>query len=87
MKDIIQSLIVNKFVFQQVPSVISVEKTVPKMQSLPESVKDVFEIRDQLSDLHEINYDNQLALVYPDNRITAWNASTDDILTNDYEIL
>jgi len=73
----------DKFVFMQVPSLISVENVVPKMQSLPQSVKDVF-INRSLPNLH---YNNQIALVYPDNRITAWNTSTDDILINDYEIL
>jgi hypothetical protein len=79
----------NKFVFRQVPADISVKNVVPKMQSLPQKIKDIFSYRQINNSLThaEINYHNQLALVYPNNRVTAWNASTDDILTNDYEIL
>jgi hypothetical protein len=79
-----------KFVFMQVPSNINIEKIVPKMQSLPEEIKEIFldRSKNKISrNNSEINYHNQLALVYPDNKVTAWNASTDDILTNDYEIL
>jgi hypothetical protein len=77
----------NKFVFMQVPSDINVENVVPKMQSLPQKVKHIFLERLGGNSQKFISYHNQLALVYPDNRITAWNPSTDDILTNDYQIL
>lgn len=69
------------FVFQQVPSEIS-EEIVPKMQSLPQKVKDEFAKRGG-----SIRYKNQLAMVYPDNTIYGWVASPSDVLENDWCIL
>jgi hypothetical protein len=69
------------FVFQQVPSEIS-EDIVPKMQSLPQSVKDEFAKRGG-----SIRYKNQLAMVYPDNTIFGWVASPSDVLEEDWCIL
>ncbi len=78
------------FVFMQVPSTISME-IVPKMQSLQESVKDTF-IKRSLTpnapkSTENINYKNQLAIVYPDNTIYGWVASPSDILEEDWIIL
>jgi uncharacterized protein (DUF1919 family) len=76
------------FVFMQVPSTINRE-IVPKMQSLPQSVKDEFERRfnDPNKQIDAIYYDNQLALVNPSNLITGWAASVSDSLANDWVIL
>lgn len=76
------------FVFMQVPSIINRE-IVPKMQSLPQSVKDEFERRfnDPNEQIDAIYYDNQLALVNPSNLITGWAASVSDSLANDWVIL
>ena len=77
------------FVFRQIPSEIAIE-TVPKMQSLPQSVKDEFERRFQsVRDIKfaTIHYKNQLAMVYPDNKIYGWVASPSDVLENDWCIL
>jgi hypothetical protein len=76
------------FVFMQVPSTINRE-IVPKMQSLPQSVKDEFERRfnDPNEQIDAIYYDNQLALVNPSNLITGWAASVSDSLANDWVIL
>ena len=76
------------FVFMQVPSTINRE-IVPKMQSLPQSVKDEFERRfnDPNEQIDAIYYDNQLALVNPSNLITGWAASFSDSLANDWVIL
>lgn len=79
------------FVFMQVPSNISIE-TVPKMQSLPQSVKDEFirRFNDQGNEVpvyQEICYRNQLAIVYPDNKIYGWLPSPSDVLANDWIIL
>ena len=76
------------FVFMQVPSTINRE-IVPKMQSLPQSVKDEFERRfnDPNEQIDAIYYDNQLALVNPSNLITGWVASVSDSLANDWVIL
>jgi hypothetical protein len=75
------------FVFMQVPSRI-VKEIVPKMQSLPQSVKDEFERRfnDPNQKVDAISYNNQLALVDPNNLITGWAPSTSDALAKDWII-
>lgn len=70
------------FIFQQVPSIIPID-VVPKMQSLPQSVKDEFVRRQGAT----ISYKNQLAMVYPDNTIYGWVASPSDVLEQDWCIL
>ncbi len=69
------------FIFEQVPSEIGLE-IIPKMQSLPQSVKDEFVKRGE-----SIRYCNQLAMVDPDNTITGWDAGASDILAEDWCIL
>lgn len=73
------------FVFKQVPSRIDKE-FVPKMQSLPQLVKDEFELRFAKNAVQSISYDNQLAMVSPLNSITGWSPSVSDILANDWVI-
>jgi len=84
------------FIFMQVPARINVAETVPKMQSLPQSVKDEFLRRLSITDISTgggahnhstIDYKNQLAMVYPDNTIYGWVASPSDVLENDWVIL
>lgn len=83
------------FIFMQVPSVIPME-IVPKMQSLPQAVKDEFEKRFINKDyavgvdpieMNSIKYKNQLAMVYPDNTIYGWVASPSDVLETDWCVL
>lgn len=76
------------FVFMQVPAIINKE-TVPKMQSLPQSVKDHFQkIFDTASEqITTITYSNQMALVAPSNLITGWAPSSSDTLAEDWVIL
>lgn len=89
------------FIFMQVSADISLE-TVPKMQSLPQSVKDEFIRRQKESTdselfvtengLHtkrhdHVYYRNQLAMVYPNNKIYGWVASPSDVLMEDWVIL
>ena len=86
------------FVFRQVPAEISVEEVVPKMQSLPQSVKDEFLRRlergkfmsapsKQVMEMYgSIKYDNQLAIVKPNNEINGWAPSITDILAEDWII-
>ncbi len=76
------------FVFMQVPSIIN-QVIVPKMQSLPQSVKDEFERRfnDPNEQIDSIYYDNQLALVNLSNLITGWSPSTSDALAEDWIVL
>ena len=65
----------------QVPATIPPE-IIPKMQSLPQSVKDEF-IRREAS----IHYCNQFALVKQDNTINGWAPSSADTLATDWCIL
>lgn len=69
------------FVFMQVPAEIT-EDIVPKMQSLPQSVKDEFARRGG-----SITYSNQMALVNPNNSINGWAPSSSDTLAEDWIIL
>lgn len=75
------------FVFRQVPAMI--DKTiVPKMQSLPQAVKDEFQKRfdDEKQQIDAIYYDNQLALVNQSNLINGWAPSVSDALAEDWII-
>lgn len=69
------------FVFMQVPAVIQ-KDIIPKMQSLPQSVKDEFARRSE-----DIQYSNQLAIVNTNNLINGWAPSVSDSLAEDWEIL
>lgn len=69
------------FVFMQVPAEIS-EEIIPKMQSLPQSVKDEFAKRGK-----SISYSNQMALVDTNNQISGWAPSSSDTLAEDWVIL
>lgn len=69
------------FVFKQVPSQISPE-VVPKMQSLPDSVKEEFVKRGQGP-----NYVNQMAIVKADGSIDSWVASSSDTFAEDWYII
>lgn len=69
------------FVFMQIPAIIG-EEIIPKMQSLPQSVKDEFAKRGGA-----ITYQNQMAIVYPDNSIHGWIASASDSLAHDWCVL
>jgi uncharacterized protein (DUF1919 family) len=69
------------FVFMQVPAVIGTE-IIPKMQSLPDSVKSIFASRGK-----EISYSNQMALVDTENNISGWAPSASDTLAEDWNII
>lgn len=86
------------FIFMQVPSSVD-NSIVPRMTSLPQSVKNEFDQRlnnakehcskynvDPL-EVNSIRYQNQIAMVYPDNNIYGWVASPSDVLENDWIIL
>jgi hypothetical protein len=81
------------FIFEQVPSKVGWE-IIPRMTSLPQSVKDEFDRRfdevkmeGMVNDDLSIKYSNQLALVKPNNEINGWSPSTADSLANDWIIL
>lgn len=68
------------FVFRQVPSEVPAE-IIPRMTSLPEAVKAVLVERGG-----RITYQNQFALVKPDNSIHGWVPSSADCLATDWRI-
>ena len=76
------------FVFMQVPSEVPAE-FVPRMSSLPKSVKAEFKRRfeDESAQIDALYYNDQLALVNPSNLISGWAPSTNDALANDWIIL
>jgi hypothetical protein len=76
------------FVFMQIPSEIKKE-IVPKMQSLPQSVKDEFEktFNDTSAQIDAIYYTNQLAIVGLSNLIQGWSPSVADCFAEDWIIL
>lgn len=89
---------VGLFVFMQVPAEINVKEIVPKMQSLPQSVKDEFQKRFEMlyadgktpedDSVHlSIKYSNQMAIVDKQNNINGWAPSTSDALATDWVIL
>lgn len=76
------------FVFMQIPAIIH-KDTVPKMQSLPQSVKDYFQqtFDNPNEQITTITYSNQMALVGASNLINGWAPSSSDTLANDWVIL
>jgi hypothetical protein len=78
----------NTFIFMQVPSEIS-KDIVPRMTSLPPSVKNEFERRfsDEKLQVSAIYYDNQFAIVNSRHQIPGWSPSPEDALATDWEML
>lgn len=76
------------FVFMQIPATID-KDIIPKMQSLPETVKAEFARRFEATPdgIHQIHYNNQMALVNPDNTINGWAPSSSDALASDWIVL
>jgi hypothetical protein len=76
------------FVFMQIPATIT-KDIVPKMTSLPDSVKAEFERRfnDPAEQIDAIYYSNQMALVGPSNSVNGWAPSASDTLAEDWIIL
>jgi len=76
------------FIFEQVPSSVPAE-IVPKMTSLPQSVKDEFKRRFEGAEMTDgsIKYSNQVAVVKPNNEINGWSPSTADALADDWIVL
>lgn len=66
------------FVFMQVPSEVPIE-IIPKMTSLPQKVKQKVLERNL-----PLRYQNQLAIIYPNNHIYGWLASPSDCLESDW---
>lgn len=76
------------FVFRQVPSSIPLE-TIPKMQSLPEKVKEEFVRRSTITawQVSGIYYSNQLAIVDISNLIQGYSPSAADALAEDWVVV
>lgn len=92
----------DTFLFMQVPADINVEQVVPKMQSLPQSVKNEFlkrvndlkalpsypPVHSDVTEMVEtIRYKNQLAIVNGRNEIYGYSPSAEDVLAEDWVIL
>jgi hypothetical protein len=77
-----------EFIFMQVPSTVPAV-VVPGMTSLPQAVKDEFANRFDTSATRArgIRYDNQLAFVTADNRISGWAPSVEDVMADDWMIV
>jgi len=69
------------FIVKQIPAVIGVE-IIPRMTSLPQSVKDVFIERDQ-----PISYESQMLIINSLGRADSWVPSSSDVLAEDWEII
>jgi len=78
----------KKFIFVQVASSIG-SAIVPKMQSLPQPVKDYFQSTfDSPSEqIDAIYYGNQIALVGLSNSIESYSPTCRDLLSDYWEIL
>ena len=56
---------------------------IPKMQSLPQSAKDMLMKREN----PHIDYTNQMLIIHPDGRADSWVSSVSDIFAEDWEIV
>ena len=70
------------FVVKQIPAHIT-EDIIPKMQSLPQSAKDILMSRDN----PQINYTNQMLIINPDGRADSWVPSSSDVFAEDWEVV
>ena len=71
----------NFLIFKQVPSEIGLE-IIPKMTSVPQSVKDIL-----VNDNQTLSYENQVALLnINDGRVDSWNPTVNDIFADDWFI-
>lgn len=70
------------FVVKQIPAHIT-EDVIPKMQSLPQSAKDILMSREN----PHIDYTNQMLIINPDGRADSWVPSVSDIFAEDWEIV
>jgi len=69
------------FIIKQIPAVIGTE-IIPKMQSLPQSAKDVLLKRNQ-----SINYENQMLIINANGRADSWVPSSSDCFAEDWDIV
>lgn len=70
------------FVVKQVPSHIT-NDIIPKMQSLPQSAKDILMKRES----PHIDYTNQMLIINLDGRADSWVPSVSDVFAEDWEVV
>lgn len=70
------------FIVKQVPSHITGD-IIPKMQSLPQSAKDILMSRKN----PHIDYTNQMLIINPDGRADSWVPSSFDVFAEDWEVV
>lgn len=70
------------FVVRQVPAHIF-GNIIPKMQSLPQSAKDILMSRE----IPHIYYANQMLIINPDGRADSWVPSVSDVFAQDWEVV
>ena len=70
------------FVVKQIPASINAD-IIPKMQSLPQSAKDILMSREN----PYIDYTNQMLIVNPDGRADSWVPSSSDIFAEDWCVI
>lgn len=70
------------FVIKQIPAHIT-EEIIPKMQSLPQSAKDIIMSREN----KVIDYTSQMLIINPDGRADSWVPSVSDVFAEDWEIV
>jgi len=70
------------FVVKQVPAHITGD-IIPKMQSLPQSAKDILMKREN----PHIDYTNQMLIINPDGRADSWVPSVSDVFAEDWEVV
>lgn len=71
----------GEFIVKQIPAAID-DSVIPKMTSLPKSVKD----RLMLSDNKKIKYTDQIIMVNGDHEAVSWSPSVSDIFADDWEL-
>ena len=70
------------FVVKQIPAHITSD-IIPKMQSLPQSAKDILMKREN----PHIDYTNQMLIVNPDGRADSWVPSLSDVFADDWVVV
>lgn len=68
------------FIVKQIPAVIGID-IIPRMTSLPQSVKDVFLERN-----HDICYESQMLIINSSGRADSWVPSSSDVFAEDWVI-
>lgn len=70
------------FVVKQIPAHIT-EEIIPKMQSLPQSAKDIIMSREN----KVIDYTSQMLIINLDGRADSWVPSVSDVFAEDWEVV